>query len=230
MHISYTGVIVPYIYHCPRAHFYRNIQKIRIEKEVEQDANTEISKRELGIQYHKMVSEYLNKEAEDFPFITDTILYYKEKPGIQVEKQLLFDTSFSPIKEKTKENFISITPDVYSFYNGCLEIADWKFANTEYNSAKYYGEVEFFLSGLASIYEISEAHVDIHFPEANYTLPRRSYSIAKITQIQQKNIMLIDRIINDKLWCANPTKNRCMFCDYRSADTGGSNHCDDSLI
>lgn len=230
MHISYTGVIVPYIYHCPRAHYFRNIQKVKIDVDNNEAKVDEPSKRELGIQYHKALSQYLKKESDDFPFLTDTIQYYRSKCHLKVEQQLFFDTTFSPIEQKQKTHFISITPDAYSFYDGCLEIADWKFANPEYNATKYYGEVEFFLAGLASIYDVAEAYIDIHFPEVDYTLPRRAYGLAKISQIQQKYLILIDRIIQDKLWIAKPSKNRCIFCDYRSLETGGSGHCEESLV
>ena len=231
MHISFSGVISPYTYHCPKSHFYRNIQKVKIEPKTEVvEDSTEVSKRVRGIELHDSLSQYLKQEVDTFPFITDTIQMYREHPLVVVEEQFIFDLLFSPLNEKPTTDFISIRPDAFYVYDGTLSVADWKFANPEYNASKHYNELEFFLAGLSSKYpDVCEAEVNIHFPEQDYTLPIRTYTMSDLARLQQKYIRLIENILEDKFFKTIPSKNRCYYCDYRSEDAGGSGTCEDSV-
>jgi len=231
MHVSYSGVITPYIYNCPKAHYFRNVQKVRIEVSETTSEHEGPSRRELGIQNHELLSQYLKQETEEFPYLTDTIEYFKERPTLQVEEQFFFDTAYTVLNEKpTDTDFISIRPDAFSYHDGFLELVDWKFANPDFGAAKYYGELEFFLAGLSAKFpDTYEAYINIHFPEVDYSLPKRYYSTAKLVALQQKYIALVDKILNDKLWLAKPAKSRCSLCNYRSQDAGGAGCCEWSI-
>ena len=227
MHISFSGVISPYIYHCPWCYYLRNVKRVKIEPK-EDITQEEQSRRMRGIELHEQLSQYLKGEVEEFPFVTDTIEQYKKHPLAEIEKQFYFDLDMNLLPDKpSRTDFYSIRPDAYIYQDGSLFIADWKFANSEYNTAKYYNEVEFFIALLSTTFsDIYQAHLAIHFPEEDYTLPTRSYSIQAIASLQQKYLAFTDRILNEKIHKPIPSKARCYFCDYRSSDTGGAGICE----
>lgn len=216
MLVSFSGVLSTYTYHCPHAHRLRNIQKIRIEPKESEDQ--EPSKRQRGIELHESLGQYMKREISEFPFVTDTIEFYRTYPNVVVEEPFWFDDTLSPLEGKPEntEHFVYIRPDAFLYRDGILFLVDWKFANPEYGAAKYYDETEFFASCLASKFpDLSSVEIEVHFPEQDYTLPKRVHSYSKIMEIQQGYINRVQRILNDKICKPIPSKARCRFCDYR---------------
>lgn len=232
MYISYSGVIAPYLYNCPYAHFLRNVKRMKIEKKEEATEEVEVSKRTRGIELHESLSAYLKQEEDEFPFVTELITFFREHPFSEIEKPFYTTLDFEPLQEPNYEiDFYGIRPDAFVFYDNELHIADWKFANSEYNAARHYGEVEYFIALLSHVLRDVESVVSyIHFPEQNYTLPIRSYTTKDIAQLQQKQIQLVDKILSTKVFVPNPAKFRCSYCNYRSEDTGGAGFCEHTCI
>lgn len=217
MLISFSGTLVPYTYNCPHAHRLRNIQQIRIERPEPEESEEGISRRQRGIELHDQLGEYLKANTDTFEFVTDTIEFFRGKPNLVVEQPYYFDETLSPVDSKQLEGHtVYIRPDAAVYELGVLYLSDWKFANPEYGAARYYDETEFFASCLASLCkDLDRVEIDVHFPEHNYTLPKRVHSFQSIMQLQQKYIARIERIINDKICKPIPSKARCRFCDYR---------------
>lgn len=230
MHISFSGVISPYTYHCPWAHYLRNVKRIRLERK-DDLSEEEQSKRMRGIELHDKLSQYLTKKVDSFEYTTDLIEQIRTNSNAHIERQFYFDLDFNELSVKPEQaDFLSIRPDAYWIENDCLTLVDWKFANSDFNAAKYYNETEFFLSLLATVHQpLSMATIKIHFPEQDYTLPVKSYSAQAIASLQQRYIMLTDRILNERIHKPIPAKNRCFFCDYRSEDAGGCGACEYSV-
>jgi len=234
MYISYSGVISPYLYNCPYAHFLRNVLKVKAlpKEHVKEEQEQELNKRTRGIELHEQLCAYLKQEEDEFAFVTDTITLFREHPLVQVEQSFYFDLDFQVIAEPSfNDDFYGIRPDAFIYYDGELHIADWKFANTEYNSTRYYGEVEFFIALMSNIYpDIQTASSYIHFPEQDYTLPSRKYSAQAISKLQQHYIFLVDKIINTNILKPTPAKFRCAYCNFRSEDTGGIGQCEHTCV
>ena len=116
MYISYSGVITPFIYNCPHAHFLRNIQKVKAAPKPEEDVEepVEINKRTRGIELHEQLCAYLKKEEDEFPFVTDTIALFREHPLLHVEEPFYFDTDFQSLAEPNFDiDFYGIRPDAF---------------------------------------------------------------------------------------------------------------------
>jgi hypothetical protein len=235
MHISFSGVITPYTYNCPYAHMLKNVKRVKIPKKPDEEKTEEYSRRMRGIDLHNQAAEFIVDNADTFEFTTDTLLEAKATKT-HVEKQFFFDVEFSPLEAQPddKSNFISMRCDTVAVDSdrGKGTIYDWKFANSEYGISKHYDELEFFIAGLSALYResIGDWDVVIHFPEEDYTLPIRSYSWIQTAHIQQVYIDRVNSILLDRFYKATPSKFRCRFCAHRSADTGGSDFCEYTVI
>lgn len=236
MHISYSGVIAPYTYNCPHAHKLKNILRVVIEPREEvspsEDEVQEPSKRQRGIDLHEEVAAYIAGDLEEFDLVTDTIDRVKNSPFATVEVQEFYTTDlFLRSTKPEKGNYVSTRKDAIIRTPEVTEIFDWKFGSPEFAIAKHIDELEFFLACEASADpNVGEWLITIHFPESNYTVPRDPYDYRKVAKLQKRYIDRIDLILNDKYWQPNPSRANCRFCNYRSYDTGGSGHCEHSVI
>jgi hypothetical protein len=235
MHISYSGVIAPYTYNCPHAHKLKNVLRVKFEPKVESepdDEPKELSKRQQGIDLHEEVAAYIKGDIEEFELITDTIERVKDSPIAEVEVQEFYSVDLAYLESKPeKGDYVSTRKDAVIRDLDRTEILDWKFGTPDYAIAKHIDELEFFLACEAAINpNVGEWIITIHFPEIDYTVPREPYDYRKVAKLQKRYIDRIDLILNDKYWRPNPSRANCRFCNYRSSDTGGSGHCDHSVI
>jgi hypothetical protein len=241
MQLSFNGVIVPYVYRCPQAFKFRNINRIVLPT-LEPVEDAEISARAKGIEKHTQTVNYISGVSDDCSFATDKIeslrrLYLDRVDGslVFLEKEWLFDRWWNPLTERppkgSGEDFIYMRTDAVLVTDNYAEIYDWKFANPEFGASVHYNEISWFAAGLFAQYpDIGEVRVDVHYPEAQYSLPVRTYSRIDGTRLQQQYVKLLNKIRNDKFFWPAPSKAHCRFCDYRSVDSGGSGHCDDSSV
>lgn len=234
MHYSYNGVIAPYTYNCPRAHYFRNIKRVYIEPKEREESDEEAapSKRVIGIQQHELIKQYLLGEIDTYEYSTDVIEWVKDKQDKRIEQQRFYDIDMEALPGKPAEgDYISTRRDAAVLENGRLTQFDWKFANADYGSTKHYDESEFFIAmESAANPDIGEWKLIIHFPLLNYSLPSRTYDCRKAAALQQKFARRLSVIRNDKFFKAKPSRSACKFCDYRSEDTGGSGHCEFTVI
>lgn len=229
MHISYNGIIAVYTFCCPFAHRLKNIDKVYIEpiEEEQNEEPKEVSKRMRGIELHDQCAQYLKQETEDFPFITDTLIRLRNSEGLTVETTEYYDLDLSPMWQKpADQHYVSTRKDAVLRAPTFTEIFDAKFGSLDYGFSKHIDECEFFLACEASAYpEVGEWYITIHFPEHDYTIPRKVYTYQDVSRLQQSFIQRIDVILEDRFFEPKPTEARCRFCVYRSKDALGSGHC-----
>lgn len=233
MHISFNGVIAVYTYNCPYAHKLRNLEHCYLERvESTEEADGTTSKRAFGIEQHELVSNYIKGEIEAFDYSTDTIEWFKEQDNVQVEVQKFFDLGFTPLSSKPANgDYVSARADALAISSEKIRQADWKFGNPDYNAAKYYDETDFFMSlATATFPDVGEYESLVHFPQHDYTLPVRSFTIAQAARLQTKYLMRIEKIMNDKYFKPAPGKIHCRFCDQRSTEAGGTGKCDHTVV
>jgi hypothetical protein len=231
MFISFSGVIIPYTYCCPHAHFLRNIKRVVIPKrEPDEEDPKVVSRRERGIKLHADTQKYLAGEEEEIEFSTDEIEYirqYREEFPNNVFLEREFKLPYDDDVLYARPDALVYTPE------GHLRIYDWKFANPDYGATRYYDETEFFLSVVTLTGELGnvyEAETCIHFPENDYSLPEKKFPAIRLAATQRLMMDRIDVIRKDRIYQPNPAPNRCRFCNYRSQDTGGSGNCNYTLI
>lgn len=234
MHISFNGVIAVYTYNCPYAHKLRNIEHCYLERvESTEEADGTTSKRAFGIEQHELVSQYIKKEIDSFDYTTDTIEWFREQEKVQVEVQKFFDLGFSPLDAKpTSGDYVSARADalVAIPWDKVVQ-ADWKFGNPEYNAPKYYDETDFFMSlAISTFPEVGSYKSIIHFPQHDYTLPVRTYTIQQAGRLQDKYLRRVDKILKDKYFKPSPGKIHCRFCDQRSTEAGGTGKCAHTVL
>lgn len=233
MHISFNGVIKPYTYNCPYAHKLRSIDKIYPKRITDEKSETKKTSnaQAFGIEHHDLISEYIQDKTNFYEYTTDTIEWFKEHKA-STEKQRFYSLDFQRIFARPEEgDFISTRIDAMVQLPGKLVLGDWKSGNPEYSAPIYYDETDFFIAMEASANPaIGEWETVIHFPIADYTLPRRTYNHTQIVRLQDKYMKRIDTIVNDKRFIPKPSKIHCRFCDYRSEDTGGTGHCEHTVV
>lgn len=230
MHISFNGVIAVYTYNCPYAHKLRNIEHCYIEREPSQEKENvdgSTSRRAFGIEQHELVGQYIQGEIKDFEYITDTIEWFKNQHDVQIETQNFYALDLSPLPNKpTSGDYISARADAICFQPHSIVQADWKFGNPDYGSPKYYDETDFFIAlAISTFPDIGQYKSVVHFPQHDYTLPIREYSVHQAARLQSRYLRRIENIMADKFHKPIPGKIHCRFCDQRSLDAGGTGKC-----
>lgn len=187
-----------------------------------------------GIELHDKAAEYVAGTVDTFEFATDTLNEAREK-HTHVERQFFFSTAFDPLDAQPDdgETFVSLRCDTIFIDNDAGEgvVYDWKFANSEFGISKHYDELEFFVAGLSAKFSnIGQWRIIVHFPEEDYTLPVRNYSWVQTSRLQRHYKERINSILADRVCRATPSKFRCRLCAHRSADAGGSDFCEFTVV
>ena len=235
MHISFNGVIKPYTYNCPYAYKLRNIDKIYPEDVLPKEEpaeEEEVSKRTFGIEQHDLAARYIQGEDVEFNFSTDTIELLRNNTDVEVEKTEYFDLNYCLLPSRPSSgDYISKRCDAVLRTPYTVGVFDLKFGNPDYGQTIYYDETDFFvmLEAFARP-DYSEWRTEVHFPIHDYSLPTREYNYHRMSRLQQRYMMRIDRIMNDKFCKPEPSTAHCRFCDYRSIESGGCGVCEHSIL
>jgi hypothetical protein len=234
MHISFSGVIAIYTYNCPYAHKLRNIDRVRIDYDKPEEPREELgqSRRERGIELHEQAAKYVKQELQDFEFNTATLQLARSLANKETEQQYFLDTWLNPLPEKPSSgDFVSFRTDVTARSDSVTRIFDWKFGNPEFGIAKHLDELKFFVACESAKYpEVGQWEIIIHFPELDYTVPTIPITYTKAATLQQIYVDRIQHILRDKFYRPYPGRSRCRLCPYRTAETGGSDHCPYTVI
>lgn len=235
MHISFNGVLAVYTYNCPYAHKLRNIEHCYVERAPEQETEQPDgtpSRRVFGIEQHELVSQYIKREIDDFEYITDTIEWFRDQPETVTEIQKFYRLDLSPLDQKPPSgDYISARVDAICVQPEKIVLADWKFGNPDYGSPKYYDETDFFMSlAISSFPDVGAYKSLVHFPQHDYTLPVREYTIQQASKLQNKYLARIDKIMSDKFHKPQPGKIHCRYCDQRSTEAGGTGKCKHTVL
>jgi hypothetical protein len=151
---------------------------------------------------------------------------------VSIENEFFTDIEYHKVASKrAAPDIIYARPDIFLVNGGKLWLIDWKFGNHEFGASVYYRETEWFLAVLAAcLPDIDEFETMIHFPNAKYTLPHRTYSRSDVGRLQQEFRVFIERVRSTKIFFSKPARSRCRLCDYRSEDTGGMGYCEDAAL
>lgn len=232
MQFSFSGALAPYTYNCPYAYYLKNIKRVVIEPHDDTEVSDEPSKRQLGIELHASLASYLRGDTDEFEYPTPLIEQLRLSTSLVIETTEFYGMDFSPLDGRPQSgDFVSVRKDAINRTPYKTTIYDWKFGSSEYGAARHYDELQFFVaSEAAKNPDVGEWEIQIHFPREDYTLPVRTYSVNQISRIQSSYIQRIEMIRSDRWFKPKPSRGHCRFCNYRSADTGGSNHCEFTSI
>lgn len=243
MRLSFGGAIATYTYNCPLATKFRLVDKVRYPKPEETEEPEEalmVSKKEMGIQDHETVADYLKGAIEELPYESEPVEFYKELTEdpeweILVEPEFYLNMDYERItaSEAWKEkNHIYFRPDLVAFNaaHGVLRIPDWKFGDENYGQVRHYHETSFFASMLAYSYtDADRFETEVYFPKKAYSLPPKTYGRPEIGLKQLEADTIFEKILTGHFQ-PNPSRLRCKLCDFRSEDAGGIGNCEYSSI
>lgn len=240
MRLSFGGALALHTYNCPLAVKFRHIDKVRWPKPEETEEELGPSKRELGIQDHQEIADYLTGAIEELSYESEAVELYKERiddPAwvVLVEPEFYLNMDYERITESEaweEKNHIYFRPDVVAYHarDGALHCIDWKFGTLEHGQVRHYHETSFFAAMLAYSYtDVDQFVTEIYFPKKAYSLPPKTYGRPEIGLKQLEADAIFEKILTGHFQ-PNPSRLRCRLCDYRSEDASGIGNCEHSSV
>jgi hypothetical protein len=254
MRFSFTGSFVPFTYRCPQCFKFRAVDRIYPPKpETEAETPAPISARESGIVDHAAMGELLTgftsvlgPSWDEPPFdytksdlLIDLVAEIESRVGVDpdtifgIEAEYLTDIDYNPVIAGTPapEHSIYSRPDFFIASDGRLRVFDWKFGNPDFGASTYYRETDWYACAVSAHFEdVAEVETIVHFPNSNYTLPSRLYTMPEIARLRFEFQMFFREVLTTRVFFPKPSRASCRFCDYRSEDAGGMGICEDAAL